>query len=185
MNYKDIVDCYLKIFPNELKRQERLLEALNQKENNIIDWNNFEGHVVASGFVYSRKLKKFLVIYHKDLKTYLYPGGHIDDFDSSSLDAAIREVYEETGLDNLEIKSFSDNKFIPIDIDTHLIPFNERLNLPQHLHFDFRYLFVLNDEKEIKIDESESLDFKWISLSHLRVCISSNDIIKKIEKLIF
>jgi len=63
MNYKDIVDCYLKIFPNELKRQERLLEALNQKENNIIDWNNFEGHVVASGFVYSRKLKKFLVIF--------------------------------------------------------------------------------------------------------------------------
>ncbi len=47
---------------------------------------------------------------------------------------------EKTGLSNLEQLKLFENEQIPVDIDTHLIGYNERLNLPAHYHFDFRYL---------------------------------------------
>lgn len=53
-------------------------------------------------------------------------------------------IYEETGLKNLKQLMLSENELVPIDIDTHLIEFNKRLNLPSHYHFDFRYLFTVD-----------------------------------------
>ena len=75
-NYLKILDDYLLLFPEEKERQARLLgylEKSNDKE--IIDWNNFIGHIVAGGFIYAKEEHKFLVLYHKDLKMFLYPGG--------------------------------------------------------------------------------------------------------------
>lgn len=80
---------------------------------------------MASGFIYAKEENKFLVLYHKDLKMYLYPGGHINIKDKSILDAAKREVEEETGINNLEEYKICENELIPIDIDTHVIDYNE------------------------------------------------------------
>ena len=61
----NILDEYLLVFPNEKERQNQLKEFLmNHTEKQITDWNNFDGHIVASGLVYSTFDKKFLVIYH-------------------------------------------------------------------------------------------------------------------------
>ena len=79
-------------------------------------------------------------MYHKDLKIFLYPGGHVNNNEKSPLQTTKREIIEETGINRLEQLKLSENEQIPIDIDTHLIEYNERLNLPAHYHFDFRYL---------------------------------------------
>ncbi len=169
---KDLIllelDSYLQYFKDEKRRQEVLsnyLKGHNDKE--IRDWNNFDGHVVASGFLYAKKEKRFLCLYHKDLKMYLYPGGHIEEIDKTVLEAAKREVYEETGIEHLEPFIFS-NKVLPIDIDTHIIPCNERLNLPSHYHFDFRYLFFIEKIEEINIDREEHESYKWIDINELQ-----------------
>lgn len=86
-------------------------------------------------------------MYHNDMKIYTYPGGHIDLSDTNPLEAAIREVKEETGLMDFKEVNISKNELVPIDIDTHIIHYNERLNLPQHYHFDFRYLFMFHLRK--------------------------------------
>ena len=132
-----------------------------------VDWNNFNGHVVAGGFVYSKKEKKFLVLYHKDLKMFLYPGGHVTSNDKDPLCAAIREIKEETGLNNFVQVCISQNKLVPLDIDTQLIGFNQRLNLPEHYHFDFRYLFVIDEISDIEIDAEELSNYKWIDIDEL------------------
>lgn len=164
-----LISDYLILFPNEKERQEKFIEYLNNStDKQIIDWNNFDGHVVAGGFIYAKEEQKFLVIYHNDLKMFLYPGGHVDLNDVNLLETAKRETVEETGLDEIEEVVLSDNKLIPIDIDTHLIPYNERLKLPEHYHFEFRYLFVIDSIKEVKLDLSESSKFKWISIDELR-----------------
>lgn len=64
---KNIIECiieeYLQLFPEEKNRMLHLQEYL-KKHNNIqlTDWNNFDGHIVASGFVYALEEKKFLVM---------------------------------------------------------------------------------------------------------------------------
>ena len=51
----NILNEYLKIFPKEIERQQELIKFLNNhKEEQITDWNNFDGHVVAGGFVYAK-----------------------------------------------------------------------------------------------------------------------------------
>ena len=164
----NVLNDYLLLFPEEKERQMKLVNYLqNHNSEQITDWNNFDGHVVAGGFIYAKKENKFLVLYHNDLKMFLYPGGHINKDDKTPLSAAIREIIEETGLDNLKKLKISDNELIPIDIDTHLIRYNERLNLPEHYHFDFRYLYIVEKTSEIKIDTEELSSYKWIDVDEL------------------
>ena len=55
-----IIDNYLKIFPEEKDRQKELITFLeNNKDEEIINWNNFNGHIVASGFIYAKQEKNF------------------------------------------------------------------------------------------------------------------------------
>ena len=163
-----IIDDYLTVYPDEKERQEQFLNYLNNyNDEQIVDWNNFEGHVVAGGFIYAKQDKKFLVLYHKDLEMYLYPGGHVDSNDKSPLEAAIREIKEETGLDNFVELKVANNELVPLDIDTQKIRYNERLNLPSHYHFDFRYLFMIDKISNVKVDANELSEYKWISLEEL------------------
>ena len=180
-----VLDIYLKQFPQEQERQLKLkkyLETHNDKEIN--DWNNFDGHAVAGGFIYAIKEKKILLLHHKDLNMFVYPGGHIDKTDKTPLEAAVREITEETGLENLKQIKIIENELVPIDIDTHTISYNQRLNLPEHYHFDFRYLFTIKEIENIKIDTEESSCYKWINIDGLHKDPCYGKIVNKIEKLL-
>ena len=124
-----VLNEYLLLFPDEQERQSILTNYLKAHSDlEITNWNNFDGHIVAGGFIYAKEEKKFLVLYHNDLKMFLYPGGHIESNDVNPLYASKREILEETGLNDLEQLKVSNNELIPIDIDTHMIDYNERLN---------------------------------------------------------
>ena len=53
-------------------------------------------HFCASVFVVDPKTKKMLLVFHKKFHKWVQPGGHIEDNEVPE-EAAIREVYEETG----------------------------------------------------------------------------------------
>lgn len=55
-------------------------------------------------------------------------------------------------------KEFPD---IPIDIDIHTIPRNEKKQEAEHPHIDFRYLFVLEKDEEGRMNEDEIRDMLW------------------------
>ena len=181
----NILSNYLELFPKEQKRQlifKNYVETHNDIE--IIDWNNFNGHIVTGGFIYAKEENKFLVLHHKDLNIDIYPGGHIDGTDKNPLEAAIREVHEETGIYDLTQLKICKNKLVPIDIDTHKVPYNKRLNLPEHYHFDFRYLFVIDKIEEVKIDEEEANNYKWVDIIEFKNDINYRNVIDKIEKIL-
>jgi len=179
----DILKQYLLLFPEEEKEQKQFNEFLNNC-NDVTDWNNFKGHVVASGFIYSKKDNKFLVLYHNDLKVYLYPGGHIDESDKTPLDAARREIFEETGLLNIKQLVLCNNELIPIDIDTHIIPYDAKRNLPEHYHFDFSYFFVVDKIENVKIEEKEVDNYKLVNIEELYNNNHYGKMMFKIERML-
>lgn len=180
-----ILNKYLEIFPEEKERQTKLINYLNSHEDSdITNWNNFDGHIVAGGFIYSKEDNKFLVLYHKDLKMYLYPGGHAETTDKNPLEVAKREIQEETGLSNLKQLIIEKQELLPIDIDTHVIEYNTRLNIPEHYHFDFTYLFVIDKAENIILDENESKSYKWINLDELYDDPNYGCVAEKIKKIL-
>lgn len=178
----NLIDKYLEIFPEEVERQRQLQEYLmSQTDASIVDWNNFSGHIVAGGFIFAKKEKKFLVLYHKDIKSYLYPGGHVDASDINVLEAAKREIKEETGIDNLQQFILGNNEMIPFDIDTHMIGYNERLDLPEHYHFDFRFMFIVENMEDINIDLDEHSNYNWVDVLELANNFNYASVVKKIN----
>lgn len=180
-----ILEEYLKVFPGEIERQQEYKKYLEKaKGNEVADWNNFEGHTVATGFIYNKETKKFLVVHHIDLDMYLSPGGHVDVEDENPLNTAKREVKEETGLSNLEYINIAENKLIPLDIDTHIIGYNKNRNLPEHQHFDHRYLFEINKMTEIKIAEEELSEYQWVEIDKLVRNPKYEIIVNKLKKIV-
>lgn len=181
----NLLEKYLLLFPEEQQRQITLINYLNShKDDELTDWNNFNGHIVAGGFIYAKEEDKFLVLYHNDLKMFLYPGGHVDSSDVNILEAAKREILEETGLSNLEQLKLTEDALMPIDIDTHKIGYSERLNLPEHYHFDFRYLFMVDKISDLNTDTEELSSYKWISVEELSSDPNYGMIAGKIKKLL-
>lgn len=145
---------------------ERVHSILNYE--NPCDRLNTLGHITASGLVVDNK--KVLLIFHPFIKRWFQPGGHIDDGESPA-DAAIREVYEETGL--VCVLDSKDPE--PIDIDVHEIPENPKKGEDAHLHIDLLYcLRVSRQEKS-----AEDIACAWIPFEQ----IESNRIKRALAKL--
>ncbi|MBU3616951.1 NUDIX hydrolase [Polynucleobacter sp. JS-Polo-80-F4] len=112
------------------------------------------GHITASGLVI--KNGRVLLIFHPHIKRWFQPGGHIEEGDSP-IEAAIREVHEETGY-VCELDSENQD---PIDIDIHEIPENPKKGESAHLHIDLLYqLRVLREEQSL-----EDIECRWFAFA--------------------
>lgn len=115
------------------------------------------GHLTASAWILSPDKASALLIHHQKLNLWFQPGGHLESADKSVIEAAEREAVEETGVRSLT--RLSDQIF---DIDVHTIP--ERKEVPEHLHYDIRYLFQ-SATLALAPDLSEVKDVKWVNIS--------------------
>ncbi len=128
--------------------------------------SNQLGHITASGLVIRNG--RALLIFHPYIREWMQPGGHIDPGEAP-IDAATREVYEETGVICSPIKGCLD----PIDIDLHEIPANPKKGEAAHVHIDLLFLFEAAEEGE-SLEEIQKawLPFEEISNARLRRAIN-------------
>lgn len=182
-NLSDIFDQYQKIY-QEKNIENKIRELLQAKES-CVARKNFFGHITASAILSDKSLTKILLIHHKFLDRFLQPGGHIEEIDQTIRGAAERELREETGIENcIYLPIDAESAELPMDIDVHEIPANAKKNEPKHLHFDFRYLFILNGGKKVKLDLSEVHDAKWFDLEDVaRIDEGFLRIVEKARKL--
>ncbi len=138
--------------------RSKLTPSLRDRVSVILNYEhpfsrvNQIGHITASGLVI--RDEKVLLIFHPFIKSWFQPGGHIDDGENP-VQAAIREVHEETGY---VCELDSDNQE-PIDIDIHEIPANPKKDEGTHLHIDLLYrLRVVRQERS-----TENINCKWFA----------------------
>jgi 8-oxo-dGTP pyrophosphatase MutT (NUDIX family) len=94
------------------------------------------------------------------------PGGHVED-NETPMDAAKREVLEETGL-NIKILDLGVGKRIkdknakepprPMAILLEKVPYKTGL----HIHFDLIYLAKPTSRKTSRLKGDESNRFRWV-----------------------
>ncbi|TDC13474.1 NUDIX domain-containing protein [Streptomyces sp. 8K308] len=165
---RQTVNTYLSQHPDEKDRLSALLEVLDATGDRIATRTEFRGHVTA-GAVLLRPDGRVLQIEHKALRKWLLPGGHTEDSDTSLLDAALRELSEETGIGREQVEP---EGITPIDIDVHPIPANDAKGEPEHQHFDFRFLFRTTADA-VALQVEEVTNYGWtpadmLASEHLR-----------------
>jgi 8-oxo-dGTP pyrophosphatase MutT (NUDIX family) len=126
------------------------------------------GHITASGLVV--KNDKALLIFHPYIKQWFQPGGHIDD-QEEPIEAAIREVFEETGV----VCESLNGLLHPIDIDLHEIPANPKKGEGAHLHIDLLFALQVIEER----DSPEDIQKAWVPFDQ----ITSPRIKRALQKL--
>lgn len=116
------------------------------------------GHFTASAFIIHPEGDRVLLIHHGKIGIWVQPGGHIDPDDAGLIEAAMREVAEETGV--ADPTPIGDGLF---DIDVHEFP--ETAGQPRHLHFDLRFGFVAGGG--VLAATEEVRDCRWVRLDEL------------------
>ncbi|MHA7130975.1 NUDIX hydrolase [Algoriphagus namhaensis] len=132
------------------------------------------GHFTASAWIVNRKRTHTLLTLHKKLGRWLQLGGHADGEENLAL-VALKEANEESGLKTLNMVDST-----IFDIDKHIIP--ERKEVPQHFHYDVRYL-IEADIKEPLVLSNESISLAWITFDSVQDMIGYNpSILRMLEK---
>ncbi|MDT3399014.1 NUDIX domain-containing protein [Streptomyces sp. B1866] len=133
---RETVDHYLDAHPEDKRRLAPLLDLLDAGAD-LSSRKEFRGHATA-GAVLADPAGRVLYIRHLALGRWLLPGGHLEPDDTRLIDAARRELTEETGIPGAAVFPVSPH---PVQIDVHPIPANDSKDEPEHQHIDFRFLF--------------------------------------------
>lgn len=121
-----------------------------------------EKHFCVSVYVYDENEKKVLLVKHKKMGLWVQPGGHVEPNESME-EAAVREVYEETGL-KVELLG---NR-VPRDCD-YILPLAIQKNMVKddHIHMDFVYVARVIGNNELVQNVEETDGIKWYSLDEI------------------
>ncbi len=133
------------------------------------------------------KSGKILLIHHKKLKKWMYPGGHVGANETPQ-EAVVRETKEETGYRVRVVGA------APLGLRGHapakelVLPFailyeDVRYKTGRHMHFDMVY-FGMAEGRRGSLAEGESQMLKWVSESEVDG-IDTYYSIKKILKYSF
>lgn len=136
------------------------------------------GHITASCFIVDRASQRILLHHHRRLDRWLQMGGHVEP-DETTIDAALREGAEESGLRDLALLRES-----VFDLDVHDIPAGR--GEPQHAHFDVRYVARTSHPHAIIVDRAESNELSWMDLERAAAMMNedgSRRVIMKIRKM--
>ena len=139
----------------ELKTKiEKISEILSETKIEDLTNRKSKVHLSASAVVFNKN--KCYFIKHPYLKTILLPAGHVENGEMP-INTAIREFVEETGF-FAKIDENMQNMGL-IDVNVIEIPDNPVKSEGEHIHIDFRYKLVLDEERE-----GQKAELEWFLL---------------------
>ena len=127
--------------------------------------NSGHAHLTTSCVVVSPDFSSVLLLFHKKIGEWIYPGGHADG-DWFLLRSALRECTEETGLKELYLLERAwGSPLLPFFVQHfQLKPFG---STPAHEHYDAVFAFQAL-KNEVIYDASESDGIRWVSAASLQ-----------------
>ncbi|MYU57285.1 NUDIX domain-containing protein [Streptomyces sp. SID7805] len=155
------ITAYLDQHPED-KRELAIVLGLLEDGDDLTSRKTLPGHATAGAILVGPD-GRILHILHNATQKWLLPGGHLEPSDKTLLQAAGRELAEETGIPPRVVTPHGET---PLHIDIHLIDANPAKDEPAHQHFDFRFLFrTTADIGDLQTEEVS--DAAWRELDEI------------------
>ncbi len=172
----EVIQSQLKAYhsadPLQLMLKKQILEFLELHGEGAFFRETLSGHITGSAWVLDAESRsETLLVHHRKLGRWLQPGGHSDG-DTQTERVAARELSEETGVVVVPQPGI-------FDLDTHAIPWHK--DVPPHLHFDIRYLFLVPRASSVQCSE-ESHEVQWFKLSQLSEVLTDESVCRMAAK---
>ncbi|MER6116134.1 NUDIX domain-containing protein [Streptomyces sp. NPDC001743] len=151
--------AYLQRYPDEATPLSEPMRLLAR--GGCTSRHDFPMHVTV-GALLVRASAEILLVEHRAYGILLQPGGHLEPSDATLLDAALRELAEETGVDPQQVVPASR---VPVYIEYGRVPARPAKDEPEHHHLDFGYAFTTRTADVGRIQESEVTGAGWYPLS--------------------
>ena len=146
----------------EEKDKALILHALETQED-IYTRKNTVCHMTASAWVVSKDRKKVLLAYHNIYDSWAWLGGHADG-EKDLLQVAIREVKEESGIEQVKPLSEDIYSLEVLTVDGHI---KKGEYVSSHLHLNVTYLLEADPDAYIHYKPDENKAVGWFELNEV------------------
>ncbi|MBV9024159.1 MAG: NUDIX domain-containing protein [Streptomycetaceae bacterium] len=151
-----VLTAYLTRYPEEAEQLSEPLRLLAEGRD-FASRRSFPMHVTV-GALLVREGTEILLIEHRAYGITLQPGGHLEPTDTTLIDAAVRELTEETGIDPRQVFPASPT---PAYIEYGKVPARPEKDEPEHYHLDIGYSFTTAHAEVGRIQETEVTGAGW------------------------
>lgn len=158
-NIKKQIETYTPYNQQEKKDRMTLLSWIDTGMDLFTRENSF-AHWTASAWVVNQNMDRVLMVYHNIYDSWSWLGGHADG-DEDLLHVAIKEVKEESGLQNVHPLSEDIFSLEILTVDGHV---KKGQYVSSHLHLNVTYLLQAEETDVLHIKEDENSNVGWFSL---------------------
>lgn len=174
-------------FTEQERRDKEVILKLIASEEDFYLRSNEVAHITVSAWVVNPEMNKVLMVYHNIFKSWSWVGGHADgEHDLTAV--ALRETEEETGLTSPSLYS---KDIFSLEILPMFGHEKKHQYVSSHLHLNFTYLVIADENSKLRICTEENSDVKWFKLEDVSIASSEewlkdqiySKLIRKIEKI--
>lgn len=159
MGIREDIERYRPFNEQEERDKAVILKFLDSNADAFLR-SNLIAHMTASAWVVNPERTKTLLVYHRIFDSWSWTGGHADG-EEDLLAVAIREVKEETGLENVRPVTEDIYSLEVLTVDGHE---KHGSYVPSHLHMNVSYLLEAEDDQPLRICEDENSGVAWFTL---------------------
>ena len=159
MELRNKIEKYMTFNEQEEKDKKLMLKYIDTFDNVLTRENEF-GHFTASSWAVNKDRTKVLMIYHNIYKSWAWTGGHADGC-QDLLEVAVRELKEETGVENVKIVTDDIFSLEIIRVNGHV---KRGKYVSSHVHLNVTYLLEVDENEVLKIKEDENSGVKWVNI---------------------
>ena len=167
MELREKIEKYVPYNEQEEKDKNTILKYMDAFEDTLTRNNEF-GHFTASAWVVNKERTKVLMIYHNIYKSWAWTGGHADG-ESDLLSVAVREVKEETGVENVKVLDDDIFSLEIVCVNGHI---KRGKYVSSHVHLNVTYLLEVDENETLRIKEDENSGVKWVPIDEVEVSSS-------------
>ena len=177
MELREKIEKYVPYNEQEEKDKNTILKYMDTFEDTLTRNNEF-GHFTASAWVVNKERTKVLMIYHNIYKSWAWTGGHADG-ESDLLSVAVREVKEETGVENVKVLDDDIFSLEIVCVNGHI---KRGKYVSSHVHLNVTYLLEVDENETLRIKEDENSGVKWVPIDEIEVASTERWVKEKVYR---